>query len=719
LWQIELQEPASFVDRVKLPGDDDAGGGGGGDSNTDGPSNSGVLDEADSEFQKRIAACVQAQETAYAQWFDSNRKVQEEVAVLINMGKKLQAQGFKGQLGFGDDIPVLQAEKEETLSERREIVAKLGVKDLKLKDLKLRLLRERLQYAEAGEQEEEVSEDWEVAAATSSSGPLLEKGAKQAPVPTYNWCFCYEMPDLDEYLSSDYEPIDPDSSEHLWWERARFIERGVTLNTASGILVILNTLFIGFEVDHTGGHWFISSMSKIFLFVFFIEQSIRAICLGKMFLQSPINCIDFSIILLSILSYILKAAEIKNWLSENPSLLTLVRLLRLLRMARVFSHFRSDSMFKSLGTVVQAFGAAMASTWGTFLFLTVVLYIFALIGRSWIGLSPDFKDYDMPDVGTVHTYFGTVPRSIVTMFQILSQDGWSDLSRGLVAKSPITYVFMVLWIMVGNMGVLNLLTAIFVDKLLELKSEREKEEKALDYKKTVKATTDIVKVFEAIDKDHSGKLSREEMLECVDVLHDKKYEAVFTALSMDSTTFSKILDWIVVTTPSTTEDEEDSDEEDGLDYNMFIDRFLEMGEEKIAAEQWRLHTEIAKVRLGAESAIALVHQLASEPFTSYSARSTAVQQHSWTDQERLYLKERMGMEQVKIFLSHKCGFLSNLSERIDAFERHGVKGEILGILNDDDLNELGIQQVGEKTEFYNELKKEVETMARANAHRRA
>ena len=83
------------------------------------------------------------------------------------------------------------------------------------------------------------------------------------------------------------------------------------------------------------------------------------------------------------------------------------------------------------------------------------------------------------------------------------------------------------------------------------------------------------------------------------------------------------------------------------------------------------------------------------------------------------MRERMDMEQVKVFLSHKCGFLSDLSERIKAFEAHGIKGEILGVLNDDDLNELGIVQFDEKTEFYRELRKEVQTMAQANAHRRA
>ena len=96
-------------------------------------------------------------------------------------------------------------------------------------------------------------------------------------------------------------------------------------------------------------HWLVESMSRIFLACFFIEQCTRIYIIGPMFLQSPINIIDFSVILISIVAYVLKAANIDNWLSQNPSILTMVRLLRLVRACKVFRQFRSDSYFKELG----------------------------------------------------------------------------------------------------------------------------------------------------------------------------------------------------------------------------------------------------------------------------------------------------------------------------------------------------------------------------------
>ena len=66
------------------------------------------------------------------------------------------------------------------------------------------------------------------------------------------------------------------------------------------------------------------------------------------------------------------------------------------------------------------------------------------------------------------------------------------------------------------------------------------------------------------------------------MLHNKKFEKVFEDMGMDASTFAKILDWIVITQPTSEKgNDEDDEEEDGLDYDMFIEKFLEMDEEKV------------------------------------------------------------------------------------------------------------------------------------------
>ena len=57
-------------------------------------------------------------------------------------------------------------------------------------------------------------------------------------------------------------------------------------------------------------------------------------------------------------------------------------------------------------------------------------------------------------------------------------------------------------------------------------------------------------------------------------------------MGMDASTFAKILDWIVITQPTSEKgNDEDDEEEDGLDYDMFIEKFLEMRANYIRKKQ--------------------------------------------------------------------------------------------------------------------------------------
>lgn len=58
---------------------------------------------------------------------------------------------------------------------------------------------------------------------------------------------------------------------------------------------------------------------------------------------------------------------------------------------------------------------------------------------------------------------------------------------------------------------------------------------------------------------------------------------------MDASTFAKILDWIVITQSTSEKGSDEDDEEDGLDYDMFIEKFLEMDEEKVTTYLY-IHT---------------------------------------------------------------------------------------------------------------------------------
>ena len=238
--QIELEEPASFIDRVTLPySDSPEKEGGAAEGVTNGREGAGAKGIGEASFQQRLAACEQNQEAAYAQWFDANQKIQEEVQGLLALAARRRAQGL-GDPASAVDYEELLAAEQLRLEERRDLIAQLATKDSQLRLLRAHIASRREATTEdeedAGEEEELLNEDFK------------DSRRETKEVPTYNWCYCWEMPDLDEYVKKDYAPADTNSEEHMWWQRARWIELDQHVNLVVGTLVLANTIFIGFEV---------------------------------------------------------------------------------------------------------------------------------------------------------------------------------------------------------------------------------------------------------------------------------------------------------------------------------------------------------------------------------------------------------------------------------------------------------------------------------------
>ena len=115
------------------------------------------------------------------------------------------------------------------------------------------------------------------------------------------------------------------------------------------------------------------------------------------------------------------------------------------------------------------------------------------------------------EVPDVETWFGTVPRSAATLLQMMTLDNWSTVARPIGDVHPHAWIFFVLWIGIASIGLLNLLTAVFIDALHD--KTREAKERAVELKKQKKmmALQHISELFHEYDKDRSGALDKVEV----------------------------------------------------------------------------------------------------------------------------------------------------------------------------------------------------------------
>merc|ERR1719181_2243856 len=120
-------------------------------------------------------------------------------------------------------------------------------------------------------------------------------------------------------------------------------------------------------------------------------------------------------------------------------------------------------------------------------------------------------------------WFGTVFRSMYTLFQIMTLESWS---MGIVRPVWEEYWYapwvFITYIIVTTICIINLFAAIFVDGM----DKAQKELKDSNRKKMAKfvenAASQLRAAFEKLDKDHDGYLTQEELVQGVSSDHEIK-----------------------------------------------------------------------------------------------------------------------------------------------------------------------------------------------------
>merc|ERR1719409_2162137 len=102
----------------------------------------------------------------------------------------------------------------------------------------------------------------------------------------------------------------------------------------------------------------------------------------------------------------------------------------------------------------------------TYVMIGFVLYIFALAATSLIGRP-------MTESEEAVLYFGTVPSSMFTLFQIMTLDSWTSVVRPIAALQPWTTWFFIFFISVTVFVLVNLITAVIVQNAFDCSNEDE------------------------------------------------------------------------------------------------------------------------------------------------------------------------------------------------------------------------------------------------------
>lgn len=334
--------------------------------------------------------------------------------------------------------------------------------------------------------------------------------------------------------------------------------KGRFFQTLSAVLALANLVELGLEADYKCNIGRCESepiwelLTQIFTILPLAENGIRLaeakprrfFCGEKTKVKYKldiVNCIDTVLVVLRILDvWLLSLVGIESGLR-------LVSGFRIIRMGPAVRHWQATKELRELWIVIGAVAETVKTLFWVGVMLIFVIWIFGiLVSMSLLDRSGDEFDFTYSQ-WSFQEYWGSVPRSAFSLFQVATRDNWiSSMVSLLVKTEPLLLVIFGSYFCIGALALMNSIIAVVVECTLSAarsSSDREEEEKL---RADAAVMDSLRKIFHDGDTDGSGELDMDELhaLICKHQVRDRlkmlripfaDLDLLFTLLDTDCT----------------------------------------------------------------------------------------------------------------------------------------------------------------------------------------
>ena len=183
--------------------------------------------------------------------------------------------------------------------------------------------------------------------------------------------------------------------------------------------------------------------NQVILAVFIVEAALKMTALApqpQRYFRDGWNVFDFAIIVFALVP-------------ATGSLAMVARLGRLLRVLRLIS------AIKELRLIVGALVRSIPSVANIMMLMSIIVYIYAIVGYHL------FSEADP-------THWRTLGRSVLTLFEIITLEGWTEVMRAAMEHQPLAWLYFVSFVVGGTFVVANLFIAVVINNLDNAKAEQ-------------------------------------------------------------------------------------------------------------------------------------------------------------------------------------------------------------------------------------------------------
>jgi voltage-gated sodium channel len=203
------------------------------------------------------------------------------------------------------------------------------------------------------------------------------------------------------------------------------------------VLILINALIVGLEtypeVRAVYGD-VLQIADRIVLYLFTAELALRFLAANPplAFVRSGWNLFDLIIVALGFL--------------PSSEFFTVARLFRIVRVLRAIS------VIPDLQRVVAALLLSLPSLGHIAVLLGLLIYVYGAIGTSLFG-------------AFAPKYFGTLHQSVLTLFSVITLEGWVTVMDEVLPHMPGAWIYFVTFILLGTFVALNFFVGVIVNNL--------------------------------------------------------------------------------------------------------------------------------------------------------------------------------------------------------------------------------------------------------------
>jgi len=193
------------------------------------------------------------------------------------------------------------------------------------------------------------------------------------------------------------------------------------------------------------------------------------------------------------------------------SKLKILSCFRVVQWARVAKICRLVQGVRELWLIVAGLVDLVKTVMWVMLLLLIIFWVVGIVLTIIIGHSEDFFDYGQSHWGK-SAYFDTVPKSVYSLFQIMTLAKWSSvLVRPVQEQYSWIFLLFIPFLCITTVGLLNIIVGVVVESTLNSAGRNREKEGKETRKMHAKVMESLKLVFEEADTDGGGTLDKDEL----------------------------------------------------------------------------------------------------------------------------------------------------------------------------------------------------------------